>query len=355
MLFLYLSVILGIVINGGNIAVLTQRIKNNITIGLLLVATTMVPLFGVQSTAHAADNTIANTLKITPVRRDIEIVAGTSKTAQVTITNTSDISVTVQAIENDFVAKGEDGTPAIILNADEYAPTHSLKRYMTPVQNITLGPKQSKTIEVIVTIPKDAHAGGYFGAIRFIPAATEDGGQVNMSGSVASLILVTVPGKFIEKMTLTDFNIQQNGKTGKYFQNPNNLSAAFRFANEGDVQEAPFGNISVKKGDKVVYSYEFNQKAPLDVVLPDSARRWDVPLKNIDAFGHYTINATLTYGKDNKTVNVIQDFWVVPFIVIVGAIVGLLVLIGAIIAIIAFLRSYKRRIMNSYGRGGRRH
>lgn len=338
---------------------LTQRIKNNITIGLLLVATAITPLIGMEYVATAKDGTsatnIANTLKVTPVRSDVEIPAGTSKTVPVTIINTSDTKVTVSAVENDFIAKGEDGTPSIILDADQYAPTHSLKRYMTPLGNVTLEPNGSKTIDVVVKIPKDAHAGGYFGAIRFLPAASDDSGQVNLSGSVASLILVTVPGNFIEKMTLTDFNIQQNGKTGKYFQNPNNLSVAFRFANEGDVQEAPFGNISVKKGDKVVYSYDFNQDAPHDVVLPDSARRWDVPLKNIDAFGHYTIEATLTYGKDNKTVNVTQDFWVVPFIVIVGALVGLLILIGAIVAIVAFLRSYKRRIINSYGRGGRRH
>lgn len=340
---------------GENIAVITQRIKNNITIGLLLVAVAITSVFVVQPVAHAADENIANTLKITPVRRDIEIAAGASQAVQVTIMNTSETPVVVQAIQNDFIAKGEDGTPAIILDADEYAPTHSLKRYMTPLPNISLGAKESKTIEVTITIPKDARAGGYFGAIRFIPAATADGGQVNMSGSVASLMLVTVPGDFKEKLTLTNFHVQQNGKDGKYFQNPNNLSASFRFANDGDVQNAPFGNISVKKGDKVVYSYEFNQTAPRDVVLPDSARRWDVPLKNIDTFGHYTVEATLTYGKANKTVNVTQEFWVVPLVVIVGGIVGLLVLIGVIVTIVAFLRSYKKRIINSYGRGGRRH
>lgn len=335
----------------------TQRIKHNIIFGLLLVATAVTPLVGLQSVAWAdtSNTNAANTLKVTPVRTDIEIPAGTSKTVKITVSNVSNNTVVVSPIENDFIAKDESGTPALILNADQYAPTHSLKRYMSPLSNITLDAKSSKTVDVVITVPKDAHAGGYFGALRFAPASPDGGGQVNLSASVASLILMTVPGNYTEKLNLTDFNVQQNGKDGTYFQNPNNLSAAFRFENKGDVQEAPFGNISVKQGDKVVYSYDFNQQAPHDVVLPDSARRWDIPLKNIGAFGHYTVEATLTYGKKNQTVNISQSFWVVPFVVIIGGIVGLLVLIGIIVAIVAFLRSYKRRIINSYGRGGRRH
>lgn len=335
----------------------TQRIKNNIMLGLLLVAVAVTPLVGLGSVAWAdtSNTNAANTLKVSPVRSDIQITPGTSKTVKVTVTNTTKSTVTVQPIENDFIAKDENGTPALILNADQYAPTHSLKRFMTPLSNVTLGPQESKTVDVVITVPQGAHAGGYFGAIRFAPASPDGGGQVNLSASVASLILMTVPGNFVEQLNLTDFNVQQNGKNGTYFQNPNNLSVAFRFENKGDIQEAPFGNISVKQGNKVVYSYDFNSQAPQDVVLPDSARRWDVPLKNIGAFGHYTVEATLTYGKKNQTVNISQSFWVVPFVVIIGGIVGLLVLIGIIVAIVAFLRSYKRRIINSYGRGGRRH
>lgn len=315
------------------------------------------PLFAVPSAAWAesTSSNAANTLKVSPVRSDIQIEPGASQTVKVIITNLTKAAVTVQPIENDFIAKDENGTPALILDSDQFAPTHSLKRFMTPLNNVTIPAKQSAVVEVIITVPKTAQAGGYFGAIRFAPANPDGGKQVNLSASVASLILLTVPGEMVEKMDLTDFTIQQNGKDGKYFQNPNNIQANFRFDNKGSVQEAPFGNISVKNGNKVVYSYDFNQKAPRDVVLPDSARRWNVPLKDIGAFGHYTVEATLTYGKKNQTVNIIQSFWVIPFSVIIGAVVGLLVLIGLIVAFIAFLRGYKKRVINSYGRGGRRH
>lgn len=317
-----------------------------------------MPLLSVPSAvwADSSSSNAANTLKVSPVRSDIQIAPGASQTVKVIITNLTGAAVTVQPIENDFISKDEAGTPALILNSDQFAPTHSLKRFMTPLSNVTIPAKKAVVVEVVITVPKTAQAGGYFGAIRFAPATPDGGKQVNLSASVASLILLTVPGNIVEKMNLTDFAIQQNGKDGTYFQNPNNLQANFRFENKGNIQEAPFGNISVKNGNKVVYSYDFNQTAPRDVVLPDSARRWNVPLKDIGSFGYYTVEATLTYGKKNQTVDVTQSFWVVPFVAIIGAIVGLLVLIGLIIAFVAFLRSYKKRIINSYGRGGgRRH
>ena len=333
-----------------------QHIRTNIRFLILAVAMLVSPFMAASQTAWAvtSKSNPANTLKISPVRSDISINPGESKTIEVTVTNLTDADVAVQPYENDFIAKGEDGTPALILDDKQYAPTHSLKKFMAPLSVFTVKAHQAAVVKVILNVPKSAQPGGYFGAIRLAPADPTDGGQVDLSASVASLMLLTVPGPMTEKLNLTDYSIQQNGKSGTYFQNPNNLAFSFRFENKGSVQESPFGNISVKNGDKVVYSHEFNSETPRDMVLPDSARRWTVPLKNIGTFGYYTVEGTLTYGSKNETVNISQSFWVIPFAVIIGGIVGLLVLIGLIVGIGVFLRGYKRRIINSQGRGGRR-
>lgn len=321
---------------------------------LVMVAALMamiVSFVGLQSTASAADN-IANTLKISPVRSDIEIPAGTSKTVQITATNLTNNPITVSPIENDFVAGDERGTPALILDADKFAPTHSLKRFMAPLENVTIPAGKSQVIKVVITVPKNAHAGGYFGAVRLAPAGSENGGQVNLTGSVASLILMTVPGPITEKLDLTNFTIEQNGKSNTIFGNPNGLQASFRFENKGDAQEGPFGKISVKQGDKVVYEADFNNKDPRDMILPDSARRFDIPLRSIGTFGNYTVSATLTYGKKNQTIEVMKSFWVIPQMMIVAAVVALLVLIAIVVGIVLFLRNYKRRILRNHGGGG---
>lgn len=298
-------------------------------------------------------NNSANTLKVSPVRTDIEIPAGTVKTVDMYVTNLTETPITIRPIENDFVAGDERGTPALILDADKYAPTHSLKRYMTPLADVTIPAKQTSTITVTITVPVDAQPGGYFGAVRFAPTDPNGGGQVNLSASVASLILMTVPGDAVEKLNLTHFDIQQKGTTGTNFRTGEDLSVLLRFENKGSVQEGPTGVVSVKKGDTVVYSTKFNDATPREMVLPDSARRWDIPLKNIEGFGHYTVYGTFSYGAKNQTIEVTKSFWVIPWAVIIGAIVGLILLIILIVAVILGIRRKRNRSsMRSFGNRG---
>ena len=293
--------------------------------------------------AQQATNT-ANTLKVTPVRTDIEIKPGESKTVPVTISNLTGGDLTVRAIANDFIASPkEDGSPALILDENEFAPTHSLKRFMTPVPDLTVPANEGVTVNVIITVPQDAQAGGYFGALRFAPASPDGGGQVNLSASVASLILLTVPGDAVESLSLTDFNIQQGGKTGTDFRTANDLNVALRFMNKGNVQLGPFGKISVKQGDKVVYETDFNAANPRDVILPDSGRKWDVPLKEIGEFGHYTVSATFTYGTTNQTIEVSKSFWVIPQYLIIAAIAVAVILLAAIVLTIILIIRRKSR------------
>lgn len=337
----------------GNLRVLVkQRVQTNIR-ALMLLAAAFFMFAGTQAFAQQSTGTMANTIKVTPVRSDIEIKPGTSYTQKVTVSNLTGGPITLQAVQNDFIAGDERGTPALILDADKYAPTHSLKRFMKPLQNITVEANKTRTVDVIITVPKDAQAGGYFGAIRFAPVSPEGGGQVNLSGSVASLILMTIPGPAVEKMTVTNFDIVQDGKSASRFATPDNLEASVRFQNQGSVQLGPFGKLSVTQGDKVVYSADFNNKTPRDVVLPDSARRWEIPLDKIGAFGNYTVSATFTYGTKNQTIEVKKSFWVIPQAVIIAAVVGVIVLIALITAIWFFLRQYKRRIIRNQDRGGR--
>jgi hypothetical protein len=309
----------------------------------VILSFAIVLLTSSHSFAVASANNTPNTLKVSPVRSDIQIAPGTSKTVQVTVTNLTSQDITISPIENDFISADESGTPALILDADKYAPTHSLKRFMTPLTNVLIPANKAKFVSVVITVPKDAQAGGYFGAIRFAPASPDGGAQVNLSGSVASLILLTVPGDAVEQLNLTEFAIQQNGKSNALFTTSDGIGTTFRFENKGSVQLGPFGKITVQKGSKVIYDDDFNTQDPHDVILPDSARRWNVPLKNIDGFGKYTVTATLTYGSKNQTVDVTRTFWVIPVPYIIGAGIALLVLIALVIFIIWFIRHKRQR------------
>lgn len=298
-------------------------------------------LFSSQSFAQSSTDA-TNVIKISPVRSDIQVKPGESKTVQITVSNLTNAPVTVSPIQNDFVSGDETGTPALILDADTFAPTHSLKRFLTTLSNVTIPANKAVTIDVVIKVPAGTQAGGYFGAIRFTPNSPT-GGQVNLSPNVASLILLTVPGPTTEKLDLTHFDIQQDGKTGTTFQTATRLSAYIRFENKGNIQEGPFGKISVKNGSKVVYETDFNVTEPRDQILPDGARRWTVPLNNVGDFGYFTATATLAYGQNNETIEVSKSFWVIPQWAVIAAIVAAVVLIGVIILVIFMIR---RRLRN---------
>lgn len=322
-----------------------SRVVKNVWagVGLFVAILSLSILYVHSASAQSSTANTANTLKITPVRTDLQIKAGESGKVEVMVTNLTGEDITVKPIENDFIQGDERGTPSIILDENEYAPTHSLKRFMVPLRNVKVPAKETAVITVTINVPKDAQAGGYFGALRVAPTTPDSGGQVNLSASVASIILLTVPGPTVESLKLTDFSLQQGGKAATDFRTPNDLQLTFRFENAGNIQQGPFGKISVKQGDKVVYDYDFNNKNPRDVILPDGARRWDVPLENIGDFGYYTVSATFTYGSKNQSIDVEKSFWVIPTTYIIGAIVAVVLLIGVIIWLIFFLRGHKRR------------
>jgi hypothetical protein len=327
---------------------MSVRTKNKYTVSAILLGAIMAVLLSIAlvASASAADTATANTLQVSPVRTDTQLDPGTVKTLKVTVTNPTDSTILVRPFINDFVSGDQDGRPALILGDDEFAPSRSLKRFVTPLEDVSLAAGESKTINVVITVPADAPAGGYLGALRLAPTDPDSGGQVNMSASVASLILMTVSGEMVEKIDLTNFDVRQDDKPSTVFFNPTGLAVSTLFQNQGNVQIGPFGKISLRKGDTVVYEVDFNNKNPRDMVLAESARRWSIPLEETSGFGQYTVVATFAYGSMNQSIEISKSFWVITTTSMIIAGASLLVIIGAIIGTVLYLK--KRRRSNSH-------
>ena len=317
--------------------------------GLVLAGSQLGGMVSAATSKPAANDAAknnANSLKVSPLRTDLKLDPGGSGVVKTYVTNLTKSTIALEPIENDFVAADEKGTPNLILDENSYAPSHSLKRFMVPLENVTVAAGATQEVDVHIAVPKTAQAGGYYGALRFAPAAAA-GQPVDVSASVASLILLTVSGPVVEQLTLTNFDVQQNGGTATNFRTPDGLELLLRFQNKGNVQEGPFGQINVQKGKKVVYTYDFNQEDPKAQILPDSARRWQIPIKNLGKFGKYTITGTFGYGAKGTTINIEKTVWIVPTTYIFGVIGAIVFLILAIGGTWVFLRSYKRKILRS--------
>lgn len=325
---------------------LFRRLRKRLFISIVFaVATLAVPLLSLGS-VYAAVTTTGNGVRVSPVRTDVSIAPGASKIVQISVTNMTGNVMTLHPIENDFIAGDEQGHPALILDQDKYAPTHSLKRFMMPLDNFKLEPGEIRAVNLEINVPPSAQAGGYFGAIRFLPVNKTTDPQV-VDSSVASLVLLTVPGPTTHELILTNFDIKQKGKVSGNFDSPDGIELGLRFENKGNVQEAPFGQVQVLKGDKLIYSSNFNQTDPKDEVLPDSARRWDVPLKHLGKFGKYKVSGVFTYS-NGKSIQVEKTFWIIPKILVAGVVGAIIVLLLIFFGIRSFLRSYKRRILRAH-------
>lgn len=330
---------------------------------IIMIAATVAVLFGISSSAIAATAPTSvssgNGLSVDPVHKDPVIKPGESFTFDVHVTNVSAQPATFQVVINDFVARDETGNPALILNPNESAPTHSLRKFVTPIDNVSLQPGEKKTIKVTINIPVGTPAGGYFGAVRFTADSKDQAGKnVSLSASIAApLILVKVPGNYKEVMSVESLDTRNIDKTGKkkdkihsIFTKNKDISAAVRFKNSGDVQEQPFGKITVKNtGGKVVYSTEVNGGEDPGSVLPGSIRKFAVPLKNIGSFGKYTVQGDFGYGK-GQTLTAKTTFYVIPLPVMI---VLILLVIGVIVLIIEvprMMKRYNRRVLRRAGK-----
>ena len=292
-----------------------------------------------------------NALKISPVRLDLKMDPGTSQTFTVSIQNLTSVQAALHPAVTDFVASGDEtGRPNIILDENEYAPSHSLKRLITPIKDFTVQPHESKDVKFSVTVPKNA-VGGYYGAVRFSPANSEGSKNVNLAASVGTLVLLKVNGDLKEDLSVESFDVRTKNKPGNFFTTNKNLTVTTRFKNMGNVQVEPFGKIALKRFGKPVTQYNLT---PVDQqrssVLPDSVRRFDVPLTKVSAFGKYTLEGNFGYGETGQLLTAQTTFYVVPVPMILLGVGAVLLVVFLIFGLPRMIRAYNRRIIRRAGR-----
>jgi len=316
-------------------------------ISALLVLAGVVGTSGLAGAASSGGSVGGNALRISPVRQDLVIKAGTSQTVDVFVENLTSAPAGLEGIVNDFTASAdESGTPKILLDKNAYAPSHGLKRYVSTIGSFTLAAKEQKNIKVTITIPKDAAGGGYFGAVRFAPSSTNSNKNLSLSASVGSLLLVTVPGNITEQVGVAGFNVGKGDKAGTFFTNSKGLNSFVRFQNSGNVQEYPFGKIALKKSGKVLQTVEINSTDPRGAVLPDSIRKFATSFDGkANSFGKYTLEGNFGYGTKGQLLSAKTTFYVVPVPYLIGALVVVLLILLAIF-VPRLMKKHDRKLLS---------
>ena len=316
-------------------------------------------LSGAAAAAPAASGgNASNGLRVSPVRTDATINPGQSQAIPITVTNVTSVTANLQAVVNDFVASSdESGQPALLLNPNQFADSHSLKRYVEAIPAFSLQPGQQKTISINVVIPSNAAGGGYYGAVRFAPADSSDGKNqtVTLAGSVGTLILVKVPGDIKEQLNIASFDVRSGDQASTFFTKNTGITAVIRFQNGGNIQEAPFGKILLKnRSGKTLAEYEVNNTDPRGNVLPDSIRKFPVSINKIGSFGEYKLEGNFGYGSSGQLLSASTTFYVIPIAAIIIFIAVVIILAFMIFGFPRLLQAYNRRVITQASRSRRK-
>lgn len=322
-------------------------------VGVTLVSVSLLISTAWISQAHAAQTAVVggNALKVSPVRMDVKLDPGVTQKISLYVQNLGTIPATLRATTNDFVAgSDESGRPNIILNDNEYAPTRSLKRLISPIPNVTVAPGENKEVSITIVVPKNAAGGGYFGAVRFQPANAQDSENLNLSASVGSLVLLRVNGEINEELIVESMDVRKRDVPRLLYTDNKDINAVIRFKNTGNVHLEPFGKLVLKRFGKIVTEYEINNSDPRGNVLPDSVRRFKVPVDKVGSFGKYTLEGNFGYGSTGQLLSATTTFYVVPlFMILIG--LGIILLILFLIFVLPrMIRAYNRKIIRRANR-----
>ena len=309
-------------------------VSSLILAGLFFLTTGINVVLAASNSSANSSNFGADGYRVSPVTTEITVNKGSSTTINVYLQNVSSATEHVQTIFDDFVASNKDnGSPALLLNGQD-APSHSLKQFVSIKQpDFTLAPGAQQAVTITITIPNSVAGGGYYGAVRFAPQSISGNKNVNLSASVASLILIKVPGNYLQKVTISSFGVRQasSSNNASLFFSGSNLVANVGFDDLGQVQEQPFGKILVYQGSKVIGTYDINNTVPAGNVLPSSIRTFNVNLHSISGFGKYKLIGNFGYGTNGQLLSATTTIYVIPVWFLILVIVLIVIIILAII------------------------
>lgn len=302
-------------------------------------------------------------IKVSPVRLEDIVDPGEVLNEKITVTNQSEVPKILYPYLRDFKAEDETGTPKLIIPGSESG--YYLASWIEiNTEGINFQPGEERTIDYKIKVPANTGPGGYFGAIVFgteppklFQQSEDKGAGMAIAQQTGSLVLLRVKGDVFEEARIREF------KTDKgIYGTPYDVEFLIRIENVGNVHVKPYGNIHI--------SNMFNREVAVIAVndrgsniLPKSIRRFTIDWAGKAGFGKYTVSLGLSYGtktdlggQGKQTLYTELSFWIIPWKIVIPALISLVVLITLAYL---FLRFYKskavRRAMQQMGLGQMRY
>lgn len=299
---------------------------------LSLIVMTFLLLFASLPALAQQGQAPGSGLSVSPPLNQFTLRPGESDNLVMNIKNITTDAVIAKPAVNDFKSDNLTGNPQIITDPNEQSP-NSIRRFISNLTDIQLAKGEQKQVSITIKAPSNIPPGAYYGIIRYkaVPTLTPSNagnGQVALTASVGSVVLITVPGNIRDQIVLKALHVYAKKHDSSFFTDkPDQYGIEVKNLGNGFAQ--PFGVIEVTDMfGKKVYTQQFNDTKPRASVLPGSNRIFQQGMKNINKPGRYTITASLVYGADNTVLATKKTFWYVPLwlLLTILVVIGLLVL-----------------------------
>lgn len=305
------------------------RVKVSILTFVLVFMSLLVPAIYAQDAPEG--DSAGSGLNITPTRSELRVERGKVDVVSVSLKNVSGTDIIAKVFINDFESDDVSGEPRLITDPNKELAT-SIRRFLVGVTDVELAKDETKTFDIPVQIPDDASPGAYYGVVRYVASpkvgGSSDSGQVSLTASVGTLVLIEVPGDIKEQVQLRGVKIFAKDKDSTLFTRvPSQVGIELR--NTGNTFSKPFGTVSVKNMfGKTVHTYELNDSIPKANILPNSTRLFKDELKGVNSPGRYVVTANISYANGGDILTGTKTFWLIPLWLIILLFVVVLMLLG---------------------------
>ena len=293
------------------------------------------------STIYAQSNeATSDGLEIGPALVEVNATRGKSYTVELKVLNVTKSTLIFDSSVDDFGAKDESGAPGIILDVDSDLPT-SIKTWVDAIPSFSLNANESKKFKVTIDVPSNAEPGGHYGVIRFAGRAPDADATIGQVASAGTLVLIRVDGTVTETLELDSFSATKSGGDAATTFESGPLVFVSRFKNTGTVHVKPVGQIEIRGGltnTRTVIPVNKNGGN----VLPNSIRRFESQLNTTWMFGRYTADISIAYGTTGQAIVKTISFWVIPYKLVL---IALLVLITLIYVLRGLVKRYNTYII----------
>lgn len=224
-------------------------------------------------------------INVGPPKVDISILPGRSFTGLVNVTNTGTVPVHITVYPSDLSVDLDGELSFLEAGTTPYSCANWLK--INPEEFDLV---QVMSVPVRYTVEAPENATGSYAATIFCQTRPQQlrGWGVATSARVGTIVVVTIAGTGFKKGEIISMNLSPAIR-----DRPSEILITFK--NSGNILLRPKGNIEIKDIGGVLW---FNLPINEDEagVLPQSSKRFRVPLPTVMSPGRYKFSATLDYG-----------------------------------------------------------